>query len=279
MASKRRGVLVGLRYRLGGRPLLYRLCAADQRIDHHRIRRQAGRHTRRRAHFGRSSPKHGVSALFTAPTAFAPSARKIRGEVCSPISDADAPGAVSRRRARRSRNIKWAERHLRRSRHRSLVADGNRLGDRRQSFGLDLLPVKHGSRPADAGYQVDVLDDAGHPVADGVLGNIVIKLPLPPAALPRSGTPTSVSAKAASKSFRVLQDGRRRLSRRGRLSFHHGPHRRHHQLRGPPPVDWADGGGLRDASGCRRMRRDRRRRRTQGADPLRLPGAQEQCFT
>ena len=34
------------------------------------------------------------------------------------------------------------------------------------------------------GYEVSILDDGGHPVADGHLGNIVIKLPLPPGCLP-----------------------------------------------------------------------------------------------
>jgi len=34
------------------------------------------------------------------------------------------------------------------------------------------------------GYDVQILDDAGHPVETGKLGNIVVKLPLPPACLP-----------------------------------------------------------------------------------------------
>ncbi len=33
------------------------------------------------------------------------------------------------------------------------------------------------------GYQIEVVDDAGHPVAPGTLGNIVVKLPLPPGCL------------------------------------------------------------------------------------------------
>lgn len=51
--------------------------------------------------------------------------------------------------------------------------------------GLGMLPVKYGSPTvAMPGYDVQVLDDAGHPVKPGVLGNIVIKLPLPPGCLP-----------------------------------------------------------------------------------------------
>ena len=51
--------------------------------------------------------------------------------------------------------------------------------------GLGLLPVKHGS-PAVAmpGYDVQVLDDEGHELDANTLGNIVVKLPLPPGCLP-----------------------------------------------------------------------------------------------
>jgi propionyl-CoA synthetase len=51
--------------------------------------------------------------------------------------------------------------------------------------GIEMLDVKYGS-PARAmpGYDVQVLDDAGAPVAAGTLGNVAVKLPLPPGALP-----------------------------------------------------------------------------------------------
>ncbi|UPA24400.1 propionyl-CoA synthetase [Shinella oryzae] len=52
-------------------------------------------------------------------------------------------------------------------------------------LGLDRLPVKHGSPTVPMpGYELHVLDDAGHAVAPGTLGNIAIKLPLPPGCLP-----------------------------------------------------------------------------------------------
>jgi propionyl-CoA synthetase len=52
-------------------------------------------------------------------------------------------------------------------------------------MGLEALPVKLGS-PAVAmpGYDIQVLDEGGHPVAPGTLGAIAIKLPLPPGTLP-----------------------------------------------------------------------------------------------
>ncbi len=52
-------------------------------------------------------------------------------------------------------------------------------------IGLELLPVKYGSAAVPLpGYDVQVLDDAGHPVERGTLGNVVIKLPMPPGCLP-----------------------------------------------------------------------------------------------
>ncbi len=51
--------------------------------------------------------------------------------------------------------------------------------------GLGLMPIKRGSPTvAMPGYQVDIVDEACRPVADGVMGSIVIKLPLPPGCLP-----------------------------------------------------------------------------------------------
>ena len=51
--------------------------------------------------------------------------------------------------------------------------------------GIGLLPIKAGSatRPM-PGYDVHILDDAGHEVPTGQIGNIVVKLPLPPSCLP-----------------------------------------------------------------------------------------------
>jgi len=52
-------------------------------------------------------------------------------------------------------------------------------------MGLDPLPVKIGSPSvAMPGWDVQILDEAGHPMPTGELGAIAIKLPLPPGALP-----------------------------------------------------------------------------------------------
>ncbi len=51
--------------------------------------------------------------------------------------------------------------------------------------GLGMLPVKVGSPSvAMPGYDVQILDEGGHPVAPGTMGAIVVKLPLPPGTLP-----------------------------------------------------------------------------------------------
>ena len=52
-------------------------------------------------------------------------------------------------------------------------------------LGIELLPVKVGSPTVPMpGYDVQVLDEGGHPVPRGQLGAIAIKLPLPPGTLP-----------------------------------------------------------------------------------------------
>ncbi len=51
--------------------------------------------------------------------------------------------------------------------------------------GLEALPVKMGSPSVPMpGYDVQILDEAGHPVKAGELGAIAVKLPLPPGTLP-----------------------------------------------------------------------------------------------
>ncbi|UWQ38666.1 propionate-CoA ligase PrpE [Leisingera aquaemixtae] len=52
-------------------------------------------------------------------------------------------------------------------------------------LGIEELPVKLGSPAVPMpGYEVDILDEGGNPVAPGELGAIAVKLPLPPGTLP-----------------------------------------------------------------------------------------------
>ncbi len=68
--------------------------------------------------------------------------------------------------------------------------------------GLGTLPVKHGSPTVPMpGFDVRVLDDAGHEVKRGQLGAICIKLPLPPSCLPTLWNADERFRKAYLKSF------------------------------------------------------------------------------
>ncbi|WP_117194599.1 propionyl-CoA synthetase [Rhizobium terrae] len=135
--------------------------------------------------FWRVVSDHDVKVLFTAPTAF----RAIRrddpdGEL---IENHDLLGMralfLAGERAD-PETLKWAEQKLKVPviDHWWQTETGWPIAA--NTLGLGLMPVKYGSptRPM-PGYQLDVLDDAGHPVPRGTLGNIVIKLPLPPGCL------------------------------------------------------------------------------------------------
>ena len=136
--------------------------------------------------FWRVVAEHKVAVLFTAPTAL----RAIKKE--------DPDGALIKRHDISSLrslflageradpdSVRWAEDKLgvpvidhwwQTETGWAIVAD---------PLGLERLPVKPGSPTAVMpGYDVTVLDDAGHPVQAGKLGNIAIRLPLPPGALP-----------------------------------------------------------------------------------------------
>ena len=68
---------------------------------------------------------------------------------------------------------------------RSLVADGDRLAHLRQPGGPGRAAgeVRIADR-ADAGYDLQVLDNAAKPVKPGETGTLAVKLPLPPSCLP-----------------------------------------------------------------------------------------------
>ncbi|WP_431320872.1 propionyl-CoA synthetase [Rhizobium sp. YTU87027] len=136
--------------------------------------------------FWRIASEHDVRVLFTAPTAF----RAIRRE--------DSDGIHIKAYAMPNfralflageradpETLKWAERMLdvpvidhwwQTETGWPMVAN---------PLGLEALAVKHGSPSvAMPGYGIHVLDDAGHPVEPGTLGNVVVELPLPPGCLP-----------------------------------------------------------------------------------------------
>jgi propionyl-CoA synthetase len=136
--------------------------------------------------FWRVISQHGVRAFFTAPTAFRAIKREdyageylrkydlknfrtlfLAGERCDPDT------------------LAWAEKQLGVPviDHWWQTETGWPIGA--NCTGLELLPVKPGScGKAVPGYDVRVLNDDGVEVTDNQIGNIAIKLPLPPGCLP-----------------------------------------------------------------------------------------------
>ncbi|MTI16571.1 propionyl-CoA synthetase [Rhodobacteraceae bacterium RKSG542] len=136
--------------------------------------------------FWRVISEHSVSCLFTAPTAFRaikkedPEAKFLSKYSLSSLRSLFLAGERAD-----PDTLEWAEEilgvpvidHWWQTETGWCIA-GNPLG-------LGKLPVKVGSSTVPMpGYDVQVLDDAGHPVAANTLGNIVVKLPLPPGCLP-----------------------------------------------------------------------------------------------
>ena len=136
--------------------------------------------------FWRVISEHGVVALFTAPTAF----RAIKGQ--DPSGSHVQKYDLSRFRTlflagerADPPTLEWAEQKLGVPviDHWWQTETGAPISQ--NPVGLGLLPVKHGSPGVPMpGFDVRVLDDAGHEVPPGTLGNVVIRLPLPPGALP-----------------------------------------------------------------------------------------------
>jgi propionyl-CoA synthetase len=136
--------------------------------------------------FWRVIAEHKVASFFTAPTAF----RAIKRE--------DPEGLLLRRHDTRClralylageradpETVQWAERHLKVPviDHWWQTETGWPIAA--NPLGIEALPVKLGS-PSVAlpGYDVQVLDEGGHPLPPGTLGAVAIRLPLPPGTLP-----------------------------------------------------------------------------------------------
>jgi len=136
--------------------------------------------------FWRVIAEHGVTVLFTAPTAFRAIRRAdpkaehlgrydlrgfralfLAGERCDPDT------------------LNWAQKILKVPviDHWWQTETGWAIAA--NCIGIEPLPVKPGSPTrAVPGYDVQVLDDAGHQVPAGDIGRIMIRLPLPPGCLP-----------------------------------------------------------------------------------------------
>jgi propionyl-CoA synthetase len=136
--------------------------------------------------FWRVIEQHRVNALFTAPTAF----RAIKKE--DPLGALIARYDLTSLRTLflagercDSDTILWAEQKLKVPviDHWWQTETGWPVAA--NCRGIEPMTVKPGSASVPVpGYDVRVLDDSGAPVAAGTIGNIVIRLPLPPGTLP-----------------------------------------------------------------------------------------------
>ncbi|MDD9936726.1 MAG: propionyl-CoA synthetase [Myxococcales bacterium] len=136
--------------------------------------------------FWRVIADHQVDALFTAPTAFRaikkedPQGARIRDHDLSSLRALFLAGERAD-----PATVAWAEQQLGVPvvDHYWQTETGWPIAA--NCLGIEQLPTKHGSatRPV-PGYDVRVVDEAGHEVEAGTIGEIVVKLPLPPGCFP-----------------------------------------------------------------------------------------------
>ncbi|MEO0635081.1 MAG: propionyl-CoA synthetase [Pseudomonadota bacterium] len=136
--------------------------------------------------FWRVIEEHKVVTLFTAPTAF----RAIKKE--DPKGEGPAEFDLGHFRAlflagerADPPTIEWAQKMLDVPVIDNWWQTETSWAIASSPFGIEKLPVKLGSPSLPMpGYDLRVLDDEGHEVPAGTLGNLVVKLPLPPGCFP-----------------------------------------------------------------------------------------------
>ncbi len=136
--------------------------------------------------FWRVISEHGVVALFTAPTAFrAIKKEDPQGELVKAYDLSKFRTLFLAGERADPPTIHWAEDKLKRPVIDNWWQTETGSPVSQNPVGLGMLPVKYGSPGvAMPGYDMHVVDDAGHELPRGALGNVVIKLPLPPGCLP-----------------------------------------------------------------------------------------------
>jgi len=136
--------------------------------------------------FWRVIAEYGAVSLFTAPTAFrAIKKEDPQGRLIDKYDLTKFRSLFLAGERADPDTVKWAEERLRVpaidhwwQTETGWCIVGNPLG-------LGMLPVKRGSPTVPMpGYDVRVVDEAGHELPANRMGSIVIKLPLPPACLP-----------------------------------------------------------------------------------------------
>ncbi len=136
--------------------------------------------------FWRVISEHKVKSFFTAPTAFRAVKREDpKGEFVKKY-DLNCLNVVYLAGERADPDtIEWAQNQLNVPviDHWWQTETGYAIAA--NPMGIEHMPVKLGSPcVAMPGYDVQILDEAGHPMPTGELGAIAVKLPLPPGTLP-----------------------------------------------------------------------------------------------
>lgn len=136
--------------------------------------------------FWRVIEEHNVTTLFTAPTAFRAIKREDPNGGFIKKYDLSKFKALYLAGERADPDtIHWAEDKLNIPVYDHWWQTETGWTIAGNPVGLGAMPIKYGSPTvAMPGYDIQVLDDEGHPVENGTLGNIVVKLPLPPCSLP-----------------------------------------------------------------------------------------------
>jgi len=136
--------------------------------------------------FWRMIDEHDIRVLFTAPTAFRAIKREDPKGALIPNYDVSRLRALYLAGERADPDtIQWAMDKLGVPviDHWWQTETGWAIAA--NPMGIEALPVKIGSPSvAMPGYDVQILDEAGHPVGPETLGAIAIRLPLPPGTLP-----------------------------------------------------------------------------------------------
>ncbi|WP_425071227.1 propionate-CoA ligase PrpE [Sagittula sp. S175] len=136
--------------------------------------------------FWRVISEHKVKSFFTAPTAFRAVKREDpKGEYVKKYDLSGLRAVYLAGERADPATIEWAQEQLKVPvvDHWWQTETGWAIAA--NPVGIEELPIKLGSPTVPMpGYDVVILDEAGHPVPDGELGAIAVKLPLPPGTLP-----------------------------------------------------------------------------------------------
>ncbi|OED50074.1 propionyl-CoA synthetase [Rhodobacteraceae bacterium (ex Bugula neritina AB1)] len=136
--------------------------------------------------FWRLISEHKVKSFFTAPTAFRAVKREDpKGEFVGKYDLSNLCQVYLAGERADPDTITWAQAQLKVPvvDHWWQTETGWSIAA--NPLGIEELPTKLGSPAVPMpGYEVDILDDGGNPVAPGELGAIAVKLPLPPGTLP-----------------------------------------------------------------------------------------------